>query len=73
MKKFKTQEIKEIVETINALEILIQRTVHQQTIKDYEIKNGLVTNPDIDMLREKLELMLTDLDEHLFKNYDDGK
>lgn len=73
MKKFKTQEIKEIVETIDALEILIQRTVHQQTIKDYEIKNGLVTNPDIDLLREKLELMLTDLDEHLYKNYDDGK
>lgn len=73
MNKFKTREIKEIQKIIDALEILVQRTVHQQTIKDYEIKNGLVTNPDIDMLREELDLMLIDLDEHLFKNYDDGK
>lgn len=67
----KTQLIKDLSDLIFELEINVTRSVIDPN--SYEIKNGLVSNNEIDELRERVKDILKTIDSHLFNQIDDGR
>lgn len=68
---FKTQVMSNLSNILVDLEINVTRSVINPD--SYEIKNGLVSNREIDSLRNELTEILKTLDDYLFNHVDDGR
>ena len=68
---FKTQLISNLSNVLVDLEINVTRSVINPD--SYEIKNGFVSNNEIDSLRNDLTEILKTLDDYLFNHVDDGR
>ena len=68
---YQTEKVTKLKEKIYELEILNQRAIHLQD--KYEIKNGLVSTPELDKVRELINMLLLDIDHDLLYMMDDGK
>jgi hypothetical protein len=68
---FKTQLMSNLSNILVDLEINVTRSVINPD--SYKIKNGLVSNTEIDNLRNDLTEILKTLDDYLFNHVDDGR